>query len=153
MRHERSRGSVLDLFLILLLVCVVAGAVLRLIDLYADDATVSESADVVLRVDALPIEVVECLSVGEALYNADGTRFGTLVSISHTPARLILEQNGSVFIGSAEENTRVDLTVTVRVRGTRQGALFLRDGRFPLPTNLKLPLYTIRASLHATVIR
>lgn len=150
MARKRERLHLPDLFLLLLLICAISGAILRWLDLRSDGSVTDESGEILLRIEKIPLEVADCLAVGDALYLADATRFGTISNLDQIPARIVLEKDGEFLIGTLSD--AVDLRVTVRVRGIRQGSLFLRDGRFPLPRALVLDLYTDRAFVRGVVI-
>ncbi|MBQ8310604.1 MAG: DUF4330 family protein [Clostridia bacterium] len=150
--NEGRRGSVADLLLVLLLLAVVAGAALRLIDRNADGESRNEEAELVLSIESLSAPIADYLTAGDVLYTTDGTLFGELIAMESTPARVVLEQNGAFFVGTADDE-RVDLRLSVRVQGVRNGNLFLLNGRISLPIGKVLTLYTDRVALHATIVR
>ena len=149
-RGSGGRGSVADLLLLLLLLALLAGAALRLLDRSTDVGSAVSEVEIVLSIEACPTPIADCLVSKDALYDAGGTRFGTLLAVESTPARVVLEQAGTFIVGARED--AVDLRLTVLLRGTYREKLFLADGRHTIPVGKSLTLYTDRVRLDATVV-
>ena len=147
-RHEASRGSVIDFLLLAILLALALGALVRWAERDGGDGG-DTFATVVLRTDALPVEVASCLAVGDVLRLEDGTELGVSEDWHTAPTRVVLERDGIFYEG--EDTRSVMLTAVVRVRGSFDGKSFWRAGRSALPIGLPVTLYTDRVVLHAVV--
>lgn len=145
MRRSGRRGSVLDLFLVLLLVFGTAGAVLRYREKRSEGSTASLSPYLVMAVVAdLPRETAECLDVGELLYTGAGEEYGVVREVRSRPARWRVTANGTLYEGEWPEEVRRDLTVTLELWGNEREGVLLRQGRWPLLAGQRTVVYSNR---------
>lgn len=144
----RRRGSILDLFLILLLLACVLGVLLRWQELKKSDADPAVATyALTLRYEKVTPQTVDCLHVGDALYCADGTFFGTVKGIATAPTAVTLIEDGTVYTGEWEPSLYVDLTVTVEATGSMRETTFLHGGRIPMSVGERVALHSELVSL------
>lgn len=149
--HENRHGSVIDVVLLFLLIALICGAILRGIDRYADGGSPTATAVVTLSVAALPAQGAACISLGDLIYHTDGTPFGTVENIEITPARIELEDNGVLRVGTPTDE-QCDLLLRVRIDGSFRESTLFEGGRYALPIAKQMTLYTDLVALHATVV-
>lgn len=145
MRRGGRRGSVLDLFLVLLLSFCLVGAILRHREKRDEglDNAISPYLVTAVATD-IPRETAECLGAGEVLYTVEGEKYGVVTSVESHPARWRVISNGVWYEGDWPEEERCDLTVTVELQGSESGGALLRQGRWPLLTGQRTVLYSNR---------
>lgn len=131
MKNEKNGGRRLrltDFFLILLFLLCVAGVVFRVWDL--NDRAPEESVPFAVAAEwrNADVRTAACLREGDVLYTAAGEIFGTVTSVTGTPARVRLREGGALYEGVYPDDTRCDLRLTVQVNGRLSGGILLRDG-------------------------
>ncbi len=142
--REKRRIGVLDVFIVMLILFGAVGIFLRVRILEIGTAPNAE-CEVYGRVLNMPSELADCIAVGEILYTADGTPYGTLSEVAVSPAEVRLIENGALITGYDEAGSRIDLQLTVTVMGAESEKGFLRDGRYPVLRGEALALYGERA--------
>ncbi len=141
----------IDLCLILMLVFSILGICLRHRALHSTDEDVLQTAEIVLLMRNVDAETADMLTVGEPFYNAGGEQFGTLRQLSSVPAKVCLEENGTLYEGRWEDGSRVDVTLTVEVEGTDRTSGFLISGRTAVLKGQTIECYSDRAYVRALV--
>ena len=148
----KGRGSVLDLFLILLFSFCLVGAVLRYRDLRRGEGEDSRAPYLITAVvREIPTETAACIEAGEELYTVEGELYGVVRSVSSAPTRWHLVSNGAYYEGVWPEEWVCDLTLTVAVPGSESGGVLLREGRWPLLTGQRTVLYSNRGQWTAEI--
>ena len=146
-----KRLHVFDICLILLLLLSVIGIGMRWNSIHPSEESWG-SAEVTLRVVGISPLVADCIASGEALYCADGERWGNILSVERRETPFVAVANGEEVAGAYRMEDRVDLELLAEVRGERQSERFLRLGREALLIGRTAELYTKRAYLKATLL-
>ena len=95
MKREK-RGSILDLFLIFLVLLCAVGGLLRWRQLRVGEGmTVTSAYTVTAVAQQVDPRVAECVSVGEPVYLENGTFFGKVTAKSNQPSRVSLLSDGA----------------------------------------------------------
>ena len=132
-RKNGKRRTVLDLFLLLMLFLCLASGVLQWLDIRNAEG-IDREQGVLLEFysDGISAMTAECLRIGEALYQADGSCFGTLERIERLPLRASLMHDGKEFFGTWELEQKCRLRITVSASGSMHRGSFLYKGKTPL---------------------
>lgn len=141
---KRARFGLLDAFILAVILLSAVGLIFRVQMLRAEPLDEAACA-VRLEARGIPPEIAICLSRGELLYMADGSVFGTVEAVEKNPARVHILSNGSTYTG--EDETRIDLSVTLTVSGTASEGVFLRAGRHAVLVGDMVTLYGERICL------
>lgn len=155
MRQKKgTRGSLLDLFLIFLLLFCIFGTFLRHQSLHRDEEV---NAITELRVEmllqAVDPRMVGALSPGETLYRDSGEAFGVLVSIEQSATPITLIENGASVTGEWDERICCDLRLTVAFSGVEIDGRVLHSGTRPLSVGQSVICYSERAALQLKILR
>ena len=127
------RGTKLDLFLILLtLLSLTSGFLYRTGIDHADTDLPQSTFLLELYSDGIDSTMFDCLQVDEALYQADGSLFGTLTALEKLPLSVSLIDNGALIVGEWDEALRCRIHLTVTCTGSLREEAFLFEGRIPL---------------------
>ena len=147
-----DRGSVLDVFLVLLLLGSLATAALRF---YRLGAVVEDSrrAEVVLLSRGIRGEIGDQVSVGEELYSQDGSLYGKITDIRIQGSRIEILEEGEVSVGEWDPALRCDAFLTVEIWGGERDGIFYRDGREAVLVGDQSVLHTRRATLTPVVAK
>ena len=151
MKNEK-KGSLFDVFFIAFLLLCILNATLRLGE-KSDALSQGAFEDylVMATISSVRAETADCLETGESLYTDAGEEYGVLEVLSSSPARLQMEQNGTVYEG-VWEDTRIDLTVQIRIKGMEQGGRVFRESREQLCAGQSVTLYTKRTKLFLQIL-
>ena len=151
MKKKEKAWNALDAFWILLILISLCGIVLRWYSLRTS-VMEAEEITVTLRVSDMHPLCAACIETGESLYLSDGEVWGRLVAVERvaTPIRLITD--GKEIVGVYDEDDRIDVLLRVRVSGTRQGELFLRNGRDAVCVGDRKELFGKRIRLVPVVV-
>ena len=144
---QKRKGSVLDLFLIGLVLLSIFGWLLHR---YVNTETaVAENlqARIVLRSYALPSTVYECLSEGEPLYTEGGDLFGRILTLKRTDAKIELQNEQETAVGVWPLSERCVIEIEAEVVGKKKQDVFLYDARFPLSVGKSITLYSPKTHL------
>lgn len=153
-QKKAMRGSLLDLFLVFLLLFCVLGAFLRRQSLRRDEEinTVTElHAEMLLH--AVDPRMIGALSPGETLYRESGEAFGVLVSVEQGPTPITLTENGVSITGEWDESICCDLRLTVAFFGVETSERVLHGGTHPLSVGQSVICYGERAALQLKILR
>lgn len=149
----KRKGSLLDLFLILLLALCLVGLGLRYSALrQKTDEGELVGYRVVMTVKGVPSATASCLAEGDALYTISGEQFGILESVVTSPARVRLYSDGVYYDGEWSEDILCDMEVSVTVSGEENGAILLRNGTTAILCGQTLTLCSTLAALPFTVL-
>lgn len=151
MRRAR-RGSLLDLFLLSLVLLWVVCAGARYYALRVREASV-ETTDflVELESDEVDAAVGECLAVGERLYTEGGELFGVIESVEAVDAEVRVLSDGVWKEGAWDRTLRCRLRISVRVEGHLGDGVLLLRGGVPLVKDERLLLDAPLARVGARV--
>ena len=142
------RGSMLDLFLILLALLCLCGLIGRWYLLSrAPDTGELASARVLLYADRADPLTAACLAEGDLLYREDGSLFGSVRTVQALPQPLFLIADGTAYSGTWDTEQTCRLQVEVLVEGRLSEGRFLHGGRIPLSRGELLRLYSSRVDL------
>ncbi|MBQ2734825.1 MAG: DUF4330 family protein [Clostridia bacterium] len=150
MRTKKStrKGSILDLFLIFLLIFSILGIVLRYREMKQLSAKNEMREYVVLAVmEAIDPHVVECLQIGEELFTAAGEKWGRVASISRSPAKASLISDGKIVPGVWDGDRKCDLLVEIVFEGSENGGVVLQNGKAAILVGQNWTLYSERTVL------
>ena len=145
------RGSILDLFLIVLLLVAVLGSVLRWERQNREIHQPLEQYRLILESVEMARESADCLAVGDILYTASGEAFGEVRVLEYLPARVTLISLGRYYRGEWPMSERCVLHVEVAVSGRMRDGVFLLGGRTPLAVGASQTLFSDRMQLKARV--
>lgn len=150
--QKRRRGSILDLVLIFLLILSVLGIAFRWQQLKGMTAQVQyKEYRLSGQIRSLDPAVLECITDGEALYNASGEYFGQIGSVRATPSRVRLFSNGVYQEAEWDPEQQIDLAVEILFDGTERDGRILWRGRGEVMVGQALTLYSEYATLHLRV--
>lgn len=147
-----KRFRLTDFFLIFLLLLCVAGAVLRYWGMRSGTGDELKTYELTAEWRDEDYRTVSCLREGDLLYTAAGETFGEIVSVETVPALVRLREAGILYEGRLPENTRCDVRLTVRIKGSTAGGVLLRNGVYPLHIGESYILYTKLAEMHLFVV-
>lgn len=145
---KEKRGSILDLFLIFLLLLCLVGGLLRWRDLRTRGDSVATSPYLVTAVaHQVDPQVADCISVGELLYTESGMYFGRVTAMESSPTRVSLLSDGAYTEGSWDADWFVDLWLEVEIEATDGKQGILHNGRTPYALSERITLYSERTAL------
>lgn len=151
-RKKAEGGSVLDVFLILLLLFSLLTVALRAYRLRtAEDIT--ERASVVLLAENVRGEIAQGIHVGERLYTVDGTFYGTVTQVRKTGSAVEIREGGRLYLGEWDPDIWCDLFLTVEVQGRERDGIFYQNGSHAVLTGQRAALYTRRTGLTYKALR
>jgi len=146
-------GSILDLFLVMLLILGPTGAVMRYRDLRIreeEGELASYRVRAVMR--SLPRETAECAQEGVRLYTVAGEYVGTVASVTLSPTTVRLWKNGVLLEEIRQDGRVVDAEVELELYGILRNGVLLREGRYPMPAGGALLLYSDRLQWELLVL-
>ena len=147
------RGSILDLFLVMLLILGPAGAVMRYRDLRIREEGVELATYRVRAVmQSLPRETAECAEEGARLYTAAGEYVGTVAAVTLSPTTVRLWRNGVLLEEIRQDGAVVDAEVELELDGSLRNGVLLWGGRYPMPAGGSLLLYSDRLQWELLVL-
>lgn len=153
MRREGERRiSVIDLFLLLLLVLCLVGGLLRRQDARARREESLERYRAVWISETLLSESADCLAVGEELFDLSGTSFGRVTAIERVTAPLVIETANGTVRGEWEIGERCRLRVEVEMAGSERGGVLLLGGTLPLGVGGARALFSERMRLDVRLL-
>ena len=150
-KTQEKRGSILDLFLIFLLLLCILGALLRWDSLRKDARLPLTQYTLTIDTETLARESAECLTVGEQLYTASGEAFGEVTALEYLPAEVTLSSLGHYYRGAWDRTERCVLRVRVTIEANLRDGVLLYRGKTPLAVGAPLELYSERMRLAACV--
>jgi len=151
MKKEGStkRGTMLDLFLVLLLFLCVAGGLIRWLGTKSSEAANAEQQFLLeFYSDGVDSMIIDCLREGEVLYQTDGSTFGTLAGIEQVPLSVSLTAGGEEIFGVWEPDRKCRVHITARCTGTTREGMLLLGGKIPLGIGEKIVLRTRGSELY-----
>ena len=150
--REERRISVIDLFLLLLLLLSLLGGLLR----WQDSRTRSEENMRTYRATLLSevvfTESADTLAVGEWLFDPSGTPFGRIVAIERVSAPIVLETGSGSVRGEWDISKRCRLRVTVEIEGSARGGVLLLGGTTPFAVGGDRVLFSERMRLEIRLV-
>ena len=151
---ERREGSVLDLFLILLLVLCAAGLLFRwqFIREKADDSS-TEEIELVLESEAIDRQAAGCLSVGEVLYDASGEPIGRVISVLVETVDAEVLSEGSYYVGTWDRERLCKILVTVRCERHASSGGQTRVRGTLLSVGESVQLFSVRSALRYRILK
>ncbi len=150
-RAGRSRFHAADLFLVLLALFAVVGVAKRA-GAFRKNTADSQSDYLIQAVwSDTDSRSVACLRAGDVLYTNAGERFGEISEIRSEPSEAVLWENGKRIVTRYPAGTREDVFLTVAVRGGEHDGVFLRENGRAVLIGETYRLYSLRASVAATV--
>lgn len=146
------RGSLLDLFLLSLVLLWVVCAGARYYALRVREASVG-TADYLIELESDEVDaaVGESLSVGEVLYRESGEAFGVIESVEAVDAEVRVLSGGAWAEGAWDRALRCRLRISVRVEGYLGDGVLLLRGGVPLVKDERLLLDAPLARLDTRV--
>ena len=153
-KTEVGRHSMLDLFLILVLVVCIVGGGLRIYGLRAwQKVPPLQNLMIELQSDAIDGRAVNSIAAGESLYWQDGAVFGVVRDVQALPLSVTLFSNGEALIGEWDRNRCCRIQVTVECAGTVRDGVFLSGGKKPIGAGETLALIGDRSEIVYRVTR
>ena len=147
MRREK-RGSILDLFLIFLILLCAVGGILRWRQLRMGQGLVVTSSYTVTAVaEQVDPRVTECVSVGELVYLENGTLLGRVRAKSNRQSRTMLLSNGQYTEGFWDADVYVDLWLEIDIEATQRGQTVLLGATTPLSVGTSISVRSERTDL------
>lgn len=113
--ERKRRGSIVDVFLILLILLSIVSIIWRY---YRVSTTVSQLEKPLLltaETEILDSGTYDCMRVGDKLYTASGELFGTLLSVEKIQAEVSLILDGEWYEGAWEEELRCKVRMEIAV--------------------------------------
>ncbi len=152
-KRSDKRGSILDLFLVFLLLLCLLGVLLRWDGLRRE--TGEGLSAHVLRMESGVIyrESADCLSAGETLYTASGEAVGEVRSIRILPAPITLQSLGRYYRGEWPIERRCILEIELSVTGRMRDGVLLLDGRVPLAVGSEQTLFSSATQLSLRLLQ
>lgn len=150
--REARRGSILDLFLVVLLLLAVLGALLRWERQSRERGLPLEQYRLTLETLELARESADCLAVGDVLYTASGEKIGEVVALELLPVRLTVSSLGSYYRGEWPLSERCRLRLDVAVSGRVRDGVLLYMGRTPMAIGTPQELFSERVRLQTRVV-
>ncbi len=145
---EHRKGSVLDLFLILLLLLCAAGLLFRwhlLRESETDRGT--EQIELVLESEAIDPLAIGCLSVGDWLYQASGEPIGRVLTLSYGEVETEVLANGVYYVGAWDREHLCSIQVTVLCEGRVSEDGVMRAEGALLSVGESVQLFSARSAL------
>lgn len=153
-QKTKRRGSILDLFLILLFLLCIVGAWIRWQELVWHGVGKSETTvEMIAQSDGVDTRILSCLSAGERLYTASGELFGTVRLVEGKPHSVILLEDGAFVQGEWDISRQCRLEIHAMLTGAWRDSVFLREGRYPIAVGQSVVLYTECAELHLKIVK
>ena len=153
MEHISRRGSVLDLFLVCLILLSIVGVGMRWKVFYRDDNEKTLTGyRMTARMEGGDPRVVECLEVGERLYTAAGDAYGSIAQVSTAPTKIEILSNGVYHSGEWDPEVKCDLYVEIHFEGSENDGRVLWNGLCACLVGDSLTLYSERTALHLKII-
>lgn len=146
------RGSILDLFLVFLLLLCILGAVLRWERQSRDRDLPLEQYRLTLQTVELARESADCLAVGDTLYAESGEPIGEVISLELMPARVTVPSLGAYYQGEWPLSERCVLRFDVAVSGRMRDGVLLYLGRTPMAVGTPQQLFSERVRLQTRVV-
>ena len=144
-----QKGTMLDLFLVLLLFLCVAGGVFRWIDMKSSQAPKVEQQFLLeFYSDGIDSMIVDCLQEGEVLYQNDGSTVGILVGVKQVPLSVSLISGGEEVAGTWGSDRKCRIHITARCDGTVRDGMLLLGGKTPLGIGEKIILRSRGSELY-----
>ena len=145
-KKRAERGSVLDVFLILLLLGSLVTAGLRIYRSGgAEDA--SRRAEAVLLAREIRGEIARQIPVGAMLYASDGSPYGKVTQVRIKGSVAELTEGGVSYFGEWDPSLWCDLFLTVEIWGSERDGVFYRNGSEGVLLAARSVLHTRRATL------
>jgi len=147
MKREK-RGSILDLFLIFLVLLCAVGGLLRWRQLRAGEGmTVTSAYTVTAVAQQVDPRVTECVSVGEPVYLENGTFFGKVTAKSNQPSRVSLLSDGAYTEGFWDTEMYVDLWLEIEIEATPKEQGILLGATLPLSLGTPVSIRSEKTAL------
>jgi len=154
------RVSILDVFVVILLILCVAGLIVRVA--VGKDGALPEGAPesgewaVTFEIPSLKASSGDGFPAGALLYTEDGDIFGTISDqVSVTPAKIYTEDEDGRFVltysGSEGDNSLVDIRGTATVEGYEVDYGFFAGGKVLASPGCELTLHTDTATVKARI--
>lgn len=151
-RRGEMRGSVVDLFLLFLLLLSLVSGLIRWQESRARSEEGLKTYRAVLLSETMVTESADCLEVGEWLFDPSGERVGRVTGISRVSAPLTLETDGGILRGEWEASKRCRLRVELEATGGERGGVLLLGGTSPLAVGGERVLFSERMRLQARLL-
>ena len=150
----RRRGSILDLFLIFLLLLSLLGAAMRYRELHRGDfgAPLAEYK-LTVRLQSVDPHLSDCIAVDDAVYTAAGELYGRVSDIRVLPAQVGLFSEGDFVLGEWDMKVRCDLEVDIVFEGAESAGRVLWKGTGACFAGQSTALYTRRALLKGRILQ
>ena len=147
MNEQANRSRIFDFFLLLLAFFSVVGLVQRLGSFGVDAKEAVSDFPVELLWEAVDARTADCLVDGEILRLENGTAFGTVKEILHTPHEAVIYEEGKEFRKTYPAGTVEDVRLTVTISGRRSNGILLREDGTAVLAGQTITLYSQRAKL------
>ena len=153
--EKKRHGSVLDIFLVFLLLFSVLGIFLRSHSLKSLSASEEMRKYVAFAVmESVDPRLFDCLEVGEPVFTAAGETWGRVSGVSRTPAKTSVQGNdGAIVQGVWEETRRCDLLVEILFEGNDSAGRVLQNGKTAVLAGQRVTLYSHRVMLSLRILK
>ena len=151
MQNQGNRTRIFDFFLLLSIFFSVVGIAQRVGAFRADAGETLTEFPVEILWENADAQTVDCIAKGEVIRTENEEAFGTVTEIRRAPHESVLYNEGREIRKVLPAGTTEDVRLTVAVLARRaDGILFRADGTAIL-VGQNLHLYSMRATLSATV--
>ncbi len=122
--------SIIDLFILLVIIAAAAFLFLKFSGLAGDKANITEKSYTVM-INSIKEDTASYLKTGEKLYDDKGSFLGVIEDIKLQPSEVVKTlDNGNYVV--AENPERVDAVLTIKGKGFTSGGIFYLDGKVSL---------------------
>lgn len=151
---RKKKGSILDLFLIFLLLLCIVGGLLRLRELRVQNAPVTTAPHTLtVAVARIDPRATDCIAVGELVYSESGELFGRVTAKETLPAKVTLLHEDAYVQGSWDAEIFVELRLSVEVDAVQSGRMLLHHATTPLSVGESFTICTERTELWVTLYK
>ena len=151
-KKRDRRGSIVDLFLVLLLLLSLASGLIRWNQSRIQTEEGVEIYRAVLLSGIVTPESADCLEVGEWIFDEAGERIGRVIAIDRIAAPLTVETGNAVVRGEWEMSKRCRLRVEVELNGRERDGVLLVDAVSPFGIGGERVLFSERMRLEARLL-
>lgn len=145
-KKKRFSGNLLDIVLIFLFVLSAALVLFR----WKSQKSVYKALEpfvITVSADSVQPQIVQCISVGESVYNATGERIGEIKEILTSGTKKLIDNGESYVLDTPAELALLELKLEITTVGTLDGERFLQGGRYAMLPGDQSYLYTQRTGL------
>lgn len=149
-KNEGKRFNLIDLTILLVLLCVIAGTLLRIgVKFRKPDAPEMKEAEITFLILSLPGEMQDGIAQGDELFLED-TEIGVLKSVDFSRSAEYLPSEDGTPVISYSTST-YDVRCILTAKGTEDESGFLLLGQTPLAPGQTLTLRTHRMTASVLV--